>query len=158
AYTDSATPGSTYTLQTDYLSSATSSTLYKYVDGLGRDLQARKLAKGNNNYSVKDWTYNNVGLLKSESLLYLASSSARASATSTANLFTRYTYDGLQRKATIVNSVGTTSNAYDRWTVTTTDANGNFKDYTKDAYGNLATVAEYYATSSATTTYAWDLN
>jgi RHS repeat-associated protein len=158
AYTDSSTPGSTYTLETDYLSSATSSTLYKYVDGLGRDLQARKLAKGNNTYSVKDWTYNTVGLLKSESLPYFASSSARASVSSTANLFTTYTYDGLQRKTAVVNSVGTTSNAYDRWTVTTTDPNDNFKDYTKDAYGNLATVAEYYATSSATTTYAWDLN
>src|SRR5262249_41772731 len=58
AYTDSATPGSTSVLETDYLNAATSSTLYKYLDGLGRDLQARKLAKGNNTYSVKDWTYN----------------------------------------------------------------------------------------------------
>jgi RHS repeat-associated protein len=158
AYSDSSTPGSTYITQTDYLSSATSTQTYSYVDGLGRNLQVRKQAKGNNNYSVKDWTYNNVGLLKSESLLYLASSSARSSATTTSKLFTNHTYDGLQRKTTTVNSVGTTSNAYDRWTITTTDPNGNFKDYTKDAYDNLATVAEYSATSSATTTYAWDLN
>jgi RHS repeat-associated protein len=158
AYNDSNTPGSTYVLETDYLSSSTSTQTYLYVDGLGRNLQQRKQAEGNNTYAVKDWTYNNVGLLKSESLPYFASSTARSSATSTANLFTTYTYDGLQRKTTIVNSIGTTSNAYDRWTVRTTDPNSNFKDYTKDAYGNLATVAEYYATSSATTTYAWDLN
>jgi YD repeat-containing protein len=158
AYTDSNTPGSTYTVKTDYLSSATSTPTYLYVDGLNRNLQQRKQAKGTNNYSVKDWTYNNAGLLKSESLLYLASSSARSSATSTTKLFTNYTYDGLQRIMNIVNSVGTTSNAYSAWTVTTTDANGNYKDYAKDAYGNLATVAEYAATSSGTTTYAWNLN
>jgi Domain of unknown function (DUF6443) len=158
AYTDSNTPGSTSILKTDYLSSATSTAIYAYVDGLGRNLQQRQQAKGNNTYAVKDWTYNNLGLLASESLPYFASSTARASATSTSQLFTAYTYDGLQRVLKGANAVGSTSNAYNAWTVTTTDANGKIKDYSKDAYGNLAAVVEHVSGAYATTTYAWDLN
>ena len=89
---------------------------------------------------------------------YFASSTARASATSTSQLFTAYTYDGLQRVLKSANAVGSTSNAYNAWTVTTTDANGKIKDYSKDAYGNLATVVEHVSGAYATTTYAWDLN
>ncbi len=158
AYTDNNTPGSTSVLETDYLSSATSTAMYSYLDGLGRNLQQRKIAEGNNTYVVKDWKYNNVGLLASESLPYFASSTARSTATTTSQLYTNYTYDALQRAATVVNSVGTTSNAYDAWTVTATDANGKLKDYTKDAYGNLAKVVEHISSSTATTTYTWDLN
>src|SRR5207249_127490 len=106
-----------------------------------------KQAEGNNTYVVKDWTYNNVGLLNSESLPYFASSTARSSATSTRQLFTNYTYDALQRTLTVANAVGTTTNSYDRWAVTTTDANGTPKDFTKDSYGNLTTVVEHIGTS-----------
>jgi len=80
-YTDSNTPGATSVQQTDYLSAATSTNTYTYLDGLGRNLQQRKSADGVNTYAVKDWTYNNLGLLNSESLFYFASSSARAAAT-----------------------------------------------------------------------------
>src|SRR6185437_1873062 len=100
-----------------------------------RKLQERKQAEGANTYAVKDWTYNNVGLLNSESLPYFASSTARTPATSTSQLFTTYAYDPLQRVSSITNAVASTSNAYDRWTVTTTDANGKIKDYTKEAFG-----------------------
>ena len=158
AYTDSSTPGSTSVLQTDYLNSATTTATYSYSDGLGRNLQRRVQAQGTNTYGVKDWTYNNFGALKSETLLYFASSSARATATSTGALFTRYTYDPLLRILTTGNAVGTTTNAYGTWTVTTTDPNGKLKDYTKDAYGNLATVVEHISSTLATTTYAYDLN
>jgi YD repeat-containing protein len=158
AYTDSNTPGATSVLKTDYLSSATSTATYTYFDGLNRKLQERKQAEGNNTYAVKDWTYNNVGLLNSESLPYFASSTSRAPGTTTSQLLTTYAYDPLQRVATIANAVGSTSNAYDRWTVTTTDANGKIKDYIKDAYGNLATVVEHISGVYATTTYTWDLN
>jgi RHS repeat-associated protein len=157
-YTDSNTPGSTSILKTDYQSSATTSATYAYVDGLNRKLQARTQAKGNNTYALKDWTYNNIGFLASESLPYFASSTARSSATSTSQLFTTYTYDALQRVLKTTNAVGSTSNAYNAWTVTTTDANGKVKDYAKDAYGNLATVVEHVSGQYATTSYAWDLN
>jgi YD repeat-containing protein len=157
-YTASSTPGATSVQQTDYLNSATSTNKYTYVDGLGRNLQQRTQAEGTSTYAVKDWTYNNLGLLNSESLLYFASSSARAAATSTTALFTTYTYDALQRVLTSINAVGTTTNAYKSWTVTTTDANGKLKDNTKDAYGNLATVVEHVGGTYGTTTYAWDPN
>jgi YD repeat-containing protein len=91
-------------------------------------------------------------------LSYFASSNSRAPATSTSQLFTTYTYDALQRVLKTANAVGSTSNAYGTWTVTTTDANSKVKDYTKDAYGNLATVVEHSSSTYATTTYAWDLN
>jgi YD repeat-containing protein len=157
AYTDSNTPGSTSITQTDYLNSATSSVSYLYFDGLSRKLQSRKQAQSSN-YAVKDWTYNNVGLLSTESLPYFATGSSRASATTSAPLFSTYSYDALQRITNIANSVGNTANAYKSWTVTTTDPNGKIKDYVKDAYGNLATVVEHIAGSPATTTYAYDLN
>jgi YD repeat-containing protein len=158
AYTDSNTPGATSVQTTDYLSSASSTNTYLYLDGLGRNLQQRKQFKGNNTYAIKDWTYNNAGLLNTESLPYLASSSARTSATSTSQLFTSYTYDALKRVLTTTNAVGTTGNAYNAWTVTTTDANGKLKDYAKDAYGNLVTVVEHIGANYATTSYTWDLN
>jgi YD repeat-containing protein len=157
-YTDSNTPGATSVQETDYLNSATSTNSFTYLDGLGRDLQQRAQAQGTNTYAVKDWAYNNLGLLNSESLLYLASSTARATATSTAALFSTYSCDPLQRVSKITTAVGSTTNAYKNWTVTTTDANGKVKDYTKDAYGNLATVVEHVGGAYATTTYAWDLN
>ena len=158
AYTDSSTPGSTSVLETDYLNSASSTNTYMYADGLGRNLQQRTLAEGTNTYSVKDWTYNNLGLLNSESLPYFASSTARTTATSTSALFASYTYDPLLRVSKITNAVGSTTSAYKNWTTTTTDANGKIKDLTKDAYGNLATVVEHISGTLATTTYAWDLN
>jgi YD repeat-containing protein len=127
-YTDSNTPGSTSVQQTDYLNSATSTNTYTYVDGLGRNLQQRTQAEGISTYAVKDWTYNNLGLLNSESLLYLASSTARSAATSTSALFTTYTYDALDRVLTSINAVSTTTNAYNAWTITTTDGNGKIKD------------------------------
>jgi YD repeat-containing protein len=156
AYTDSSTPGSTSVTQTDYLNSATSSVSYLYFDGLNRKLQSRKTAE-NSNYVVKDWTYNNVGLLNTESLPYFASGSSRAAATTSGSLFTTYAYDALQRVTQVSNAVGNTNNSYNAWTVTTTDPNGKVKDYIKDAYGNLATVVEHIATTTATSTYTYDL-
>jgi RHS repeat-associated protein len=157
-YTDTKAPGATSVQQTDYLDASTSTVSYTYLDGMGRNLQQRKFREGTNTYAVKDWSYNNVGLLGSESFFYFASSSARTSATSTPQLFTNYFYDPLQRAATTTTSVSTTTNAYNAWTVTTTDPNGNTKDHIKDAYGNLATVVERIGATSATTSYTWDLN
>jgi RHS repeat-associated protein len=158
AYTDTPIPGSTYVLRTDYLTSATSTTLYSYVDGLGRKLQDRKQADGTNTYTVKDWSYDTTGQLKSESLPYFASSTARTAATTTPQLLINYTYDPLQRVSTIVNAVATTTNTYNGWITTTNDANGNAKDFIKDAYGNLSNVVEHISASGATTTYTWNLN
>jgi hypothetical protein len=85
---------------------------------MGRNIQERTTAQGNNTYAVKDWTYNNLGLLNSESLPYFASSTSRSSATSTSALFTTYAYDPMYRVSKITNAVGSTTNAYDDWTLT----------------------------------------
>jgi RHS repeat-associated protein len=77
-------------------------------------------------------------------------------ATTTASLFSKYTYDPLGRVSTVVNAVGTTTNAYAGWTTTVTDPNGNIKDYIVDAYKNLVQVVEHGATSNATTIYTYD--
>jgi YD repeat-containing protein len=158
-YTDSSTPGSTSVHETDYLNNATSTDGYTYFDGLGRDIQERKEAEGTNTFAVKDLTYNNVGLLASESLPYFASSTSRSTATSTAALFTNHTYDAFNRLGTTTNAVGTTTNVYSApWQLRITDPLGHKKDFDKDAYDNLSDVVEYTSTSSATTAYAWDLN
>ena len=43
-----------------------------------------------------------------------------------------------------------------KWTTTTTDPNSNIKDYTVDAFGKLATVAEHIGSLKSTTTYTYD--
>jgi len=137
AYTDSNTPGSTSVLETDYLNSASSTASYLYYDGLNRKLQSRVQGK-NGNYKVKDWTYSNVGLLSSESLPYFATGSSRGTATTSNWLFVNYQYDPLHRVTSIANAVGTTSNAYNAWTTTTTDPDGHIKDYIKRCVRELS--------------------
>jgi len=78
--------------------------------------------------------------------------------TTSSALFATYAYDPLQRVSQVTTAVGSTTNAYKNWTVTTTDPDGHVKDYTKDAYGNLASVVEHVGGAYASTTYAWDLN
>ena len=77
------------------------------------------------------------------------------SPTSSSTLYTSYTYDALKRVLTTGNVVGTTTNLYAKWTTTTTDPNGNIKDYVLDAFGNLANVVEHIG-SLLTTTYTYD--
>ena len=63
---------------------------------------------------------------------YLSSSSAKTASTSTPQLYTTYTYDALNRKTSVTNSVGTTYYTYKNWTTTVTDPNGKQKDYIYD--------------------------
>ncbi len=60
-YTDTANAVSVK--KTDYLDATTSVDSYSYFDGLGRLIQTRKEAEVANNFSVKDFVYNNRGLL-----------------------------------------------------------------------------------------------
>jgi YD repeat-containing protein len=154
AYTDTALALAVQ--KTSYLNSATSTNSYSYQDGLNRTIQTRTQANGNNTYIVKDSVFDNRGLLQKESLPYFASSTARTSATSTVALYTNYTYDALSRPTQISNAVGTTTNTYANWKITTTDANGKLKDSIKDGFGNLLNVVEHLSTGNATTTYSWD--
>jgi len=155
AHADNAFPS--YTTTTSYLTSATSSTAYKYFDGLGRTIQTRTQAQGNNTYAAKDSVYGSNGLLSKDSLPYFASSTSYTTATSTTSLFTNYSYDPLERTTVILNSVGTTTDSYGAWQVSKTDPDGNTTGYNYDAFENMVNVIGPIATTTATTSYAYDL-
>src|SRR5262249_37649392 len=150
-YTDSATPPS-LVHRADYPTSTTTVDTYSYYDGLNRLIQDRKASQYSNLFAVTDRTYNPMtGLLASVGLPYFSSGSSNTTASTNGLLFTTYTYDALKRPLTAVNAVGTTTNVYAKWTTTTTDADGNAKDYWRDAFGNLINVVEHGATLATTT-------
>ncbi len=153
-YTDTANAVSVK--KTDYLDATTSVDSYSYFDGLGRIIQTRKEAEVANNISVKDFVYNNRGLLQKESLPYFSSGTAKTTATADNTLYSTYSYDPLTRITSTANAVGTITNAYDDWKVTTTDAKGTQKDLYKDAYDRLIQVGEHNGASTYTTTYNYD--
>jgi YD repeat-containing protein len=158
AYTYTDTAGSVKVQRSDYLNATTSRDTYQYLDGLGRLTQERKEAENSGDFNVKDVFYNNRGLVLKESLPYTSSGSSKSSATSTASLYTNYTYDPVRRALTVATALGTTSSAYDDWKTTVTDAEGNIKQYYNDARKNLIQVDELNGTSTYTTNYEWNLN
>ncbi len=153
-YTDNTVPSKVQ--QTNYLDSSTSFDIYTYLDGFGRKIQERKEAEDSNTFSARDFVYNDLGLLEKESLPYFSSGTARTTATSNSDLYTSYTYDPLQRVVTATNVVGTTTNTYDDWKLTITDAENNVKDLYKDAYDNLIQVDEHDNANTYTTNYAYN--
>ncbi|MCX6735655.1 MAG: DUF5011 domain-containing protein [Candidatus Parcubacteria bacterium] len=142
--------------KTNYLDASLTSTSYSYQDGLGRTIQTRLQAEGDNTYAIHDISFNKNGMVEKESLPYFASSTTIASATTTSALYSSYTYDPLGRVTQISNAVGNTTNTYDDWKVTTTDARGKQKIFTKDAYSNLVKVEEKNSTSTYTTNYEYN--
>ncbi|MDA9473272.1 hypothetical protein XI03_01690, partial [Bradyrhizobium sp. CCBAU 65884] len=154
SYTDSTTTPS-LVHRADYLNAANTVDTYDYYDGLNRLIQERKHSQTANVFGVFDRAYNQASELASTSLPYFSSGSSFTSPTTASNLYTNYIYDPLQRVTSISNAVGNTTNVYSKWTTTTTDANGHFKDMIVDAFGNLATVVEH-ATADGTTAYSYD--
>ena len=154
SYTDNSSPPSSVR-RTDYLNAATSTDTYEYYDGLNRLIQTRKSSQSANVYTVSDRAYNKAGEMASTSLPYFSSGSSFTSPTATAALYANYFYDPLQRVTKISNAVGDTTNTDYQWMTTTTDPDGNIKDYLKDAFGNLTNVIEH-SSSIGTTTYAYD--
>jgi RHS repeat-associated protein len=139
AYTD--TIGSRKILETEYLDNSANFTLHKYLDSLDRVIQTRKEAEASDEFSVKDFTYNNVGLLEKESLPYFSNGSARISATTNNALYTTYTYDALKRIIQVAKIVGNTTSTYDRWDVTVTDPLSNATTFSYDAFKRLIQVS-----------------
>lgn len=155
AYTDSTTtPSSVF--RSDHLSTATTTDSYVYLDGFDRTIQSKREAESANGWITKDTIYNSIGKVREESLPYFTTTSSYSAPTSTSALFVTNGYDAIGRVLTTANVVGTTTNAYSDWRLTTTDALSNKKDFNKDAYGNLASVVEY-PSAGATTTYTWSL-
>ena len=154
-YTDSTTTPSTV-FRSDYLSSATTTDSYTYLDGFDRTIQAKREAESANGWITKDTLYNTIGKVGEESLPYFSTSATYSAPTTTTALFVTHRYDATGRVQTTANAVGTTTNAYSDWRLTVTDPLSNSKDFNKDAYGNLASVVEY-PSAGATTTYTWNL-
>ncbi len=156
SYTDTSMPR--LVLKTDYLNSATSTDMYTYQDGFGKTMETRTEAEGSN-FTINDFTYDARGLLSTESLPFFGTGTGYTATSSPAasSLLTTYTYDPLQRVLAATNVVGVTTNSYDQWKTTTTDALSKVKDYVKDAYGNLVQVLEHNG-STYTTNYEYDWN
>jgi len=152
-YTD--TPNAVSVKKSNYLDAANIIDSYTYFDGLGRKIQEKTEAEGGN-FSTKDYAYNNLGQLSKESLLYFSNSSSKTSPITDATLYINYSYDALGRVTTLTNTLGTTANAYNAWKLTTTDANGKYKDLYKDAYDNLVQVDEHNASNIYSTYYTYN--
>lgn len=154
-YTDStSTPSSIK--RSDWQTHATTTDSYQYVDGLGRLIQERKMSPTAGFYWASDRIYDVEGNVRSQSLPYISSGTAFSGPTGTAALYSNYQYDAQKRVIAIGTVVGTTTNSYSQWTTTTTDPNSNIKDYTTDAFGNLAEVIERLQSGNLTTTYTYD--
>ncbi len=154
SYTDSGVPTSIQ--RTDYLSSSTLTPTYSYFDGLGRIIQVRKRAEASNTYSVVDTLYNSLGVEQKESLPYFSSGTSFASSTADSKLYTSFEYDPLLRVKSVGNVLGTTTNSYDQWILTATDALGKVKDIQKDARGQIISVVEHIATTTSTHVYEYN--
>ena len=153
-YTDNTTAPS-IVHRADYLTATNTVDTYDYYDGFNRLVQERKASQTAGTYVATDRLYNAAGLLASSSAPYFSSGSGFTNPTTIGALYTAYSYDPLKRVLTTSNAVGSTNNLYAKWTTTTTDPNGHIKDYTLDAFGNLASVVEHSG-SLATTTYTYD--
>lgn len=154
SYTDSAAAESSQ--RSDFLDAKNSTDTFRYFDGFGRLIQERKSAEDSKKFNVRDFAFDNRGLLSAESLPYVSDGSAKTGPTTTAALFITYSHDTLGRVTSIANAVGTTTNTYAPWQVTVTDANNHAKDLFKDAYDNLAKVQEHNGSNTYTTTYSYD--
>jgi len=153
-YYDTADPW--YIKKVSYVDASNSVDTYTYFDGLGRTIQQRVETENSGIYTVVSYQYDARGNLVKQSLPYFESGSSYQAPT-WANVPKKvYTYDALNRVLTIVDDIGTTAYDYDLWTTTITDANGNDKDLTTDAYNRLVEVKEYNDGSSYTTTYDYN--
>ncbi len=139
-----------------YLDSTNAVDSYTYFDGLGRKIQERSETETPGQYAVRDFVYKEGELLLKESLPYFSSGTARTPKTTSAALYTTYNYDTLKRVSSAVTAVGTTTNSYDDWKTTLTDAGGKVKDIYHDAYDNLVAVAEHNGSSTYLTSYSWN--
>jgi len=153
-YTDTVTPRKTQT--THFLDATNSFDVFTYFDGFGRKIQERKEGESANNFVVKDFTYNEIGLPSKESLPYFATGSAYTSPTTNNSLYTSYTYDALSRVKTTANVLGTTANTYSDWKTTVVDAEDNKKDLIKDAHGRSVKINEFNGASTYVTTYEYN--
>lgn len=140
----------------DYFDINSYTTSREYYDGLDRVIQTKMQTAVANEYATVDISYDSQGRMNRQSLPYITSSISY-SAPNLSQPAKTYTYDALGRVLTETTPVGTTSYEYNGFTTKITDANGNFKELTKDAYGNLVAVKEYNGNEIYTTSYEYTL-
>ncbi len=144
--------------KTTYLNATSNFLTYQYFDGLERLIQERQRTGVSNYANVRDLSYNNLGFLEKESLKYQSYGTALSTPTTNTTLYTHYVYDEMGRMLSSSNNVGTTGYEYTGLKTSITDANGNTKNFYKDAYSNLIKVEEINDISTYTTEYFWNLN
>ena len=129
----------------DYFTTSNYTTSREYYDGLDRIIQKKIQTDNASEWSTVDINYDEQGRVERESLPYYTSSVSYSSADLNQPAKT-YTYDAAGRITTETTPVGATTYHYDGFTTIITDANGDRKDLSKDAYGNLVEVKEYTVT------------
>jgi RHS repeat-associated protein len=155
-YTD--TQDAVSVLSERYLNTASSTHIYNYLDGFGRNIQERGSTENGTQHTVRDFIFRNDGLLTDESLPYFNSGTSRTAPTTDSDLYTEYAYDPLGRLISATTTVGNTYTSYDQWVQTITDVLGNNKILSYDAYQRLGTTTEELSTTTYSTVYAWDNN
>ncbi len=134
----------------------------QFVDGLGRVVQTRAPAEASGQQVVTGMVdYDARGQATKQYLPLAAASSESYIDERIANPtlpYVSYGYDAIGRATTSTDPNGAvTTTLYDDWRVTVTDASSHQMRRTSDVYGRLATVEEFNAGNTYTTTYAYDL-
>lgn len=142
--------------KTEHFFGTQSRTTTTHLDGLGRVIQEKVAHSDGVSFRTIDTNYDALGRSASISLPYLTSVATRTPATVNSALLTTIAYDVLNRPVSSADILGVTTNIYDEWTTTATDALGNPKEYEHDAFDRLVSVVEHNGLEAYTTSYVWD--
>ena len=129
----------------------------EYFDALHRSIQKKRSTANSAEWATIDTSYNTNGRVSRESLPYITTSNTY-SAADLIKPAKSYVYDSLGHVLTETTPTGTTQYTYNGMTVTVIDPNGNSKDITRDAYGNIATVVEKKNALTFTTQYTYTVS
>ena len=138
---------------------------YYFYDGFANFVQLKRPSDSNQQI-VKNFFYDGLGRVVSESNPYFATFSTSLTTPSTTVNSTNYTYDTLGRVNFIKNTDGTNKTInFDHRTITAYDENGHRKVYVLDGYDRITNVLEYnnepvlklnYETDTYNTSYQYD--
>lgn len=119
-------------------------THYSFLDGLGREIQKRSPSENSNQQIVSgNFILNNRGLVARGYASYFAPFRTSYATVPEGVPFATFWYDASRRKIETNYPDGTSSKMkYDDFKKVTIDQNGHSKQYTQDAYGNIAKAEE----------------